>query len=155
MPLDFAGSVTGANQNRLCRDAVSKLHVAIAIADDERAAQVQTVFACGLPQQAWFRLAAFARVFGFVRAIVHRIEARTGGGEFVSHSIVHGLNEELREVAAGDAGLIRDDDDGKITVVEAANGGSGEREDAKTAEVVEVADFVGDGAVAIEEDSGA
>ena len=65
---------------------------------------------------------------------------------------MHGLNEGFGEIAAGNAGLIGDDDDGEIALVEAANGSGGEGKEAKAGDVVEIADFIGDGAVAVEED---
>ena len=155
MPLQFAGAIAGAHQDGLGAHATGKFHIAVAIADHEGAAQIESVFPRGALQQTRFGLSAVAGVLTLVWAIVHRIEACAGGGKFLCHPIVHGLNQGFGKVSASNTRLIGDDDDWQVALIEGTNGRSRKWKDAKAAEMVEVADFIGDGAVAIEEDSGA
>jgi len=62
----------------------------------------------------------------------------------------HGLGEK----SASHAGLIGDDDDWQLRIVQLANGARGEGKHTKLAGIIQVANFFGDGAVAIEKDGG-
>ena len=72
----------------------------------------------------------------------------------LSHDLMHGVHQRFREETASHAGLIGDDDDWQLRIVQLANGARGKGKHTKSAGVIQVADFFGDGAVAIEKDGG-
>ena len=55
------------------------------------------------------------------------------------------------EVAARDARLIGDHEDGEMAVIQLADGRGNGRKHAKTRDMIEIPDFFGDSSVAIEE----
>ena len=129
-----------------------EFNVAITITHHEGPLQIDGVFTGGALQQAWLGLSAVAGVVGGVRAIVDRGEMRACGGELLGHKIVDLVHHGFREHAAAYAGLIGDDDDRQVRVVQPTTGTGREGKQIKLAELIQVADFFGDGAVAIEED---
>ncbi len=86
-----------------------------------------------------------------MRAIVDRVDLRTCLRKLLRHQFVHRVHERFRKVTAADAGLIGDDDDRKARVVEPVNGSRDKGKQTKTADVIQVAHFLDDCAVAIEE----
>ena len=70
------------------------------------------------------------------------------------HDFMDGVHHRFREETASDAGLIGHDDDWQLGIVQLANGARGEGKHTKLAGIIQVADFFGDGAVAIEKHSG-
>jgi len=103
-------------------------------------------------QHAGFWLAAVACVGLFVRTIINRIEMRASLREFPFHTFVDILHQRFREITPGHTGLIGDHDHGHTRLIQAADGLGRKRKHTKTVEMIQVADFFGDGAVAIEED---
>ena len=65
-----------------------------------------------------------------------------------------GVHHGFREKAAADARLIGHDNNRQLGIVQLANGGGGEGKHTKLAGIIQVADFFGDGAVAIEKNGG-
>src|ERR1700716_3984937 len=63
---------------------------------------------------------------------------------------MHRMHHRLRKKPAAYTGLVGDDDHRYAGIVEAANGIGGEGKHTKLADIIQVADFFGDGAVAIE-----
>ncbi len=80
---------------------------------------------------------------------------RAGLGQFPFHPFVDIVQQRFREIAAGHAGLIGDDDHGYTRLIQAADGLGRKRKHTKTVEMIQVADFFGDGAITIKEDGGA
>ena len=150
IPEVFTFAVTGAHQNTAGSGAAGQLDVTVAIADDEGAMQVYGVFAGGPLEHSRLRLAAIAAISRSVRAIVYGVKMGAGGFELLGHEFMDRVHKRFRKVLAADAGLICYHDDGHSGFVQAANGLRDMRQDTKSADVIQVADFFGDGAVAIE-----
>jgi hypothetical protein len=101
-----------------------------------------------------FRLAAIAAIGRSVRAIVNAFDARAGGSKPLGHELVDSVHKRLGKIAASDAGLIGDDDDGQPGFIQAANGSRDKGKHIKSADMIQVTNFFGDGAVPIDEDGG-
>ena len=154
MPGEITETVTRFHENRLCACVEGEFHVAVAIADHERTLQVDAKFPRGAMQHAGARLAAIAGARFIVRTIINRIEVRAGLGQFPFHPLVDIVQQRLRKIAAGHAGLIGDHDHGDTRLIETADGLGRKRKHTKSVEMIQVADFFGDCAVAIEEYGG-
>src|SRR5437899_6971279 len=87
--------------------------------------------------------------------MINRLEVRASLGQFPFHAFVNIVHQRFRKVAASHARLVGDHDDGHSSLVQAANGRGCKRKHTKTVEMIQVADFFGDGAIAIEENGGA
>ena len=87
--------------------------------------------------------------------MINRLEVRASLGQFPFHAFVNIVHQRFRKIAAGHAGLVGDHDDRHSCLIQTADGRGCKRKHTKTVEMIQVADFFGDGAVAIEEDSGA
>lgn len=72
--------------------------------------------------------------------------------EFPFHPFVDFVHQRFRKIAAGHAGLIGNHDDEHPCLVQAANSFWCQGKHTKTVEMIQVTNFFGDGAVAIEED---
>lgn len=153
IPQIFTFAVTGAYQNTASASAAGQLDVAVAIADDEGAMQVYGVFAGGPLEHSGLRLAAIAAIGGSVRAIVYGVKMGAGSFELLGHEFMDRVHKRFRKVLSADAGLICYHDDGHSGFIQAANGSRDLRQDTKSADVIQVADFFGDGAVTIEKNS--
>jgi hypothetical protein len=68
---------------------------------------------------------------------------------------VHRVDHRLREVSAGDPGLVGDENGEEGTAIHEPDGLDGEGEQPEPREMVHVADFLGEGAVAVDEDRAA
>jgi hypothetical protein len=112
------------------------------------------VFASGAFQQSRLGFSARTFVIQSVRAIVDRGEMRSRRRELPGHEFVDGVHHGFREKSASHAGLIGHHDDWQFRIVQLANGARGEGKHTKLAGIIQVADFFGDGAVAIEKDGG-
>src|SRR2546423_9116042 len=88
-----------------------------------------------------------------VRAVVYGVEARSAALKLARQSFVNLADQRLVEVAARDAGLVRDEYGEPARRVERAHGLRGEREDAVARDMVDVADLLRDRPVAVNEDS--
>jgi hypothetical protein len=150
VPKILAFAITCAHQNTARPGVASKLHVGVAVTNNDGAMQVQRVFSSGALQHAGFWLAAIAPVRGCVRAIVYGVEVRSRGFQFLGHQFVDRAYERLRKIAAADAGLIRYYNHGPPCFIQAANCIGDLRQDTKSADMIQVADFFGDGAITIE-----
>jgi translation initiation factor 2 gamma subunit (eIF-2gamma) len=75
---------------------------------------------------------------------------RTGGGELLGHKLVDGLYKRFWKVPAAHAGLVRDNDHGKSRIVQTLDGFRDARQDSKTTNVIQIANFFTYRAVAIE-----
>lgn len=64
------------------------------------------------------------------------------------------MNKRFRKVAAANAGLICHDYHGQTGLVQATNGIRDTRQDTKSAYMIQVADFIANGSVAIEKNRG-
>jgi hypothetical protein len=78
----------------------------------------------------------------------------TGGGKLLSHQFVNSIHERLWKIAAANARLICDDDNGQPGLIEAADGSRDKGKHTKSAGMIQVAHFFGDGAIAVEKDGG-
>jgi hypothetical protein len=153
IPQIFAFAVAGAHQNTASAGAAGQLDVAVAIADNKGAVQVDSVFAGGPLEHSRLRLAAIAAIGRSVRAIVYGVKMGAGSFELLGHEFMDRVHKRFRKVPSADAGLICYHDDGQSGFVQAANGLRDMRQDTKSADVIQVADFFGDCAVAIEKNS--
>ena len=99
--------------------------------------------------------AAGTIIAGNVGAIIQAIDKGSGGGELFHHQSVNFVHQRFGVIAASDSGLVGDDEDRQSAIVEFANCGGREWEHAKAGNVIYVTDFLGDGAVAIEENGAA
>jgi hypothetical protein len=154
MPGKFAFSVARANQYAPSAGAVGEIDVKVTITNQKRTAQVQGMLASRTFEHSEFRLAAIAAVGGSVRAIVNALDTRTAGGKLPGHELVDSAHKRLGKIAAADAGLIRNDDNGQPGFIQAANGIRNKGKHTKSAHMIQVTNFFGDGAVAIDEDGG-
>src|SRR5436309_1180368 len=87
-----------------------------------------------------------------MRAVVNSVEPRAASREFLRELMVYELNQVLFEVAARDARLIRDEDGEPASFVDQLHGLRREGEDAVARGMIDVADLLGDRAVAVDED---
>jgi hypothetical protein len=87
-----------------------------------------------------------------VWTVVDGIEARAAALKLARQTVVDDPHHLLREVAAGDAGLVRDEDGEPARVVQKFDGLGRVGEDAVARRVVDVADLLGDRPVAVDED---
>src|SRR5256714_6585620 len=87
-----------------------------------------------------------------VRAVVYGVEARSAALKLARQSFVNLADQRLVEVAARDAGLVRDEYGEPARRVERAHGLRREGEDAVARDVVDVAYFLRDRPVAVNED---
>jgi hypothetical protein len=133
---------------------VGKLDIGMTITDNERPEQVQGVFPRGALQHSSFRFAAVATVRGNVRAIVYGVKPRSSLLKLPHHDFVDRVHKRLRKMAPANARLIRNHNHRKPRFVQAANRICNSRQDTKSADVIQVANFFRDGPVAIEKDSG-
>jgi len=154
MPLDFAFTVAGPHQDSTRSNAMSQFDIAVAVANNKGTAQIQAVFTGGALKHSRLRLAAGASVVSFMRTIVQRVDMRPLFGKLGCHQIVNGANECVWKISATDAGLIGDHDGRIFRFVQPPDGRGGKGKHTKTADVIQVTDFFGDGSVAIEEDGG-
>jgi len=150
--LAFAVASPHEDTARAC--AASKFDVAVTIADDEGAKQVDGVLPCGAVKHACLWLAAVAAVGRRVRAVVYGVEMCAGGFELLGHEFMNRVHKRFRKIAAADTGLICYDNYGQSGFVQAANSIRYVWQDTKSADVIQVADFFGDGAVAVEKNRG-
>jgi len=117
--------------------------------------QVNNVFAGGLLEHSCLRLAAIAAVRRSVRAIVYGVETGARGFELLGHKFMDRAYQRFRKIAAANTGLICYHNYREPSLVQAAYGIRHAWQDTKSADVIQVADFFGDGAVAIEKYCGA
>lgn len=133
-------------------------YVGAAVADHNGAREVEGVVAGGAEQHAGGGLAVFVvalefadAVLGVVRAVVDGVEGGSFAGELGAHP-GHEVLELLRGVeAAGDAGLVGDDDQAVAEGLGGAAKGEDAVDEADLGREMEVAYFVVDYAVAVEE----
>jgi hypothetical protein len=149
IPKIFALSVTGAHQNTAGARAAGKFDIAVTIAHDERAMQVDGVLAGRSFKHSCLRLTAIACIRRSVRAIVYGVDVGAGGFEMLGHQLVHRTYKRFRKVAPANARLICHDNHGETGLVQTPDGVRDMRQDTKPADVIQVADFFGNGAIAI------
>ncbi len=87
--------------------------------------------------------------------MINRLEVRASLGKFPFHPFVNIVHQRFRKIAAGNAGLVGDHDNRYSGLVQATDGRGCKRKHTKTVEMIQVADFFGDGAITIEENGGA
>ena len=100
------------------------------------------------------RLATIAVVGGTVRAIVNPVHMRAIRLQFALHALIHLLYERFRKIAAGYAGLVGYDNHSQARFVQSADGWTRKRKHTKSVGMIQVTDFLGDGAITVEEDGG-
>jgi len=150
IPEIFAFAVTTAHEDTSRARTTGQLDVAMAIADNEGALQVDGVLLGGALEHAGLWLSAIAAIGGIVRAVVYGVEMGAGGFELPDHEFMDRVYQRFRKIAAADARLICHYNHREPRLIQAANGISNTRQDTKSAHVIQVADFFGYGAVAIE-----
>jgi hypothetical protein len=155
IPEIFAFAVTTAHEDASRARTTGQLDVAMAIADNEGSMQVDGVLLGSALEHARLWLATIAAIGRSVRAVVYGVEMGTGGFELPSHQFMHRVYQRFRKIAAADAGLVCHHNHSEPSLIQAANGISNTRQDTKSADVIHVADFFGNGAVAIEKNCGA
>jgi hypothetical protein len=151
VPSFVAEAVASANEDGFTAGAKRQLHVSVTVANHERARKIEIVLSRGLVEHSGAGLATVAAIGRTVRAIINRVEARTGRLEFALHALVHFAHKRLRKITTSHTGLIGDDDHGQMRFVQATDGRAHKRKHTKSVDVIQVADLVGDGAVAVEE----
>src|ERR1700688_2227386 len=124
------------------------------VSDHERTRQVDAMFCGGLIQHARAGLSARASIARGMRAIIDAVQVCSGVRELLGHQLVDGMHQRFGIVSATDSGLIGNDKDEKATLVKFADGSRRKRKHTKTRNVIKVADFFGNGAVAIEKNGG-
>jgi hypothetical protein len=154
VPEIFAFTITSAHQDTARSRVAGKLDVAVAIADDEGAVQGDGVLAGSALEHACLWLATVATVGRCVRAVVYGVEMGAGRFELLGHEFMDRVYQRFRKIAAANAGLICHNNHRKPSLIQAANRIGDMRQDTKSADVIQVADFFGDGAVAIEKNGG-
>ncbi|MDQ1409099.1 MAG: hypothetical protein QOJ41_834 [Acidobacteriaceae bacterium] len=154
MPENFTLAIAGAHHDTASADAVRQLRVAMAVADNERARQVDAVFRGGLIQHAGARFSARASVARDVGTIIDAIQVRPGFSQLLGHQIVDGVHQRFGVVSTSDSGLVGDHKDKNAALVQFADGSRRKRKHTKTRNVIQVADFVGNGAVTIKKNGG-
>ena len=155
VPKKFTFAVARAYQNTAGSGAMGKFDVTVTIPDDEGAVQIDGMLAGRTFQHSGLRLTALAGIDGGVRAIVYGVEMRPGSFELLGHEFMNGVNERFRKVAAANARLICHDNHRQTGLVQATDGIRDTRQDTKSADMIQVADFFANGAVAIEKNRGA
>ena len=148
-------AIAGADEYALRTFVVSEFDIAVTIAYDEGAVQIDGVFARGAIKHSRLRLAAIAGFGIAVGTVVDRSEMRACCAELLGHKFVDGEHGGLRKITATNTRLIGDDDHRQVGIVQAANRGGRGRKHTKMAEIIQVSDFFGDGAVAVEKNGGA
>jgi hypothetical protein len=133
---------------------VGEFDVKVTIANHKGTAQVQGMLASRAFEHSELRLSAIAAIGRSVRAIINACDMRIGGSKLLGHELVDSVHKRLGKMAVADAGLIRDDDNGQPSFVEAANGSPDKGKHTKSVHMIQVTNFFGDGAVAIDEDGG-
>ena len=106
------------HQDRLAAGAVTGLHVVEDVSDHPGAGEVDVSSGSDLEQHPWLWFAAGAGD-GQVRygavdmmwAVGDRAQLDAPDAEHLPQLVMHALQIVLREVAAGDPGLVRDDDE--------------------------------------------
>src|SRR5258708_39992433 len=88
VPGKIAEAVASFHENSFCTCVEGEFHVAVAIADNERALQVEAKSPRRAMQHAWIRLAAVAVVRLIVRATINRSGRRAAWREIPFHLIV-------------------------------------------------------------------
>jgi hypothetical protein len=155
IPEIFAFAVTTAHEDTSRARTTGQLDVAMAIADNEGSMQVDGVLLGSALEHARLWLAAIAAIGRSVRAVVYGVEMGPGGFELLGHEFMDRVYQRFRKIAAADARLVCHHNHSEPSPIQAANGISNTRQDTKSADVIQVADFFGNGAVAIEKNRGA
>ncbi len=106
----------------------------------------------GRLQHAGLRLAARARIVFFMRTIVQCVDMRITFGQLHCHQFVNSGDQRFRKVPVGDPGLIGDHNDRQLRSIELPDCLRSKWKHTKTAYIVQVANFFGDGSVAVKED---
>ncbi len=109
---------------------------------------------CAL-QHAGFWLAAATVFGGSVRTIIDCVDLHARLGKLLRHQFVHSVHKRFRKVTAANTGLVGDDNDRQARLVQPADGTRDKGKHTKTAGVIQVAHFLGDGPVAIQKNGGA
>ena len=105
-------------------------------------------------QHAGAGFSARASIGGGVRAIIDAVKVRSGFSQLLGHQIVDRVHQRFWVVSTGDSGLIGDDEDEKAALIKFTDGRRRKGKHIKTRNVIQVADFFGDGAIAIEKNGG-
>jgi len=160
--LPLAAAVAREHEHAGGADGVSDGDVGDLVADHDRGAEVQVEVGRRAVEEPGARLPALAvgavrqgALARMVGADVEAVQPRAPGGELALELRVDGVQHLLVEVALGDPGLVGGHHRGDGGLVEPANGGGGAREEADPAHVVDVADLLGEAAVAVDEHGGA
>src|SRR3990170_4362126 len=129
------------------------------VAHDPRAREIQPEVGRGAPQEARLGLPAVADdavrrrpLGGVMDADVEAVQVGALGLQLAHEGFVHGLEDLLAEVAARHAALVRHHHGPEPRTVEAADGFSAPRKEAKAPGVIDVPHFLGQGSVAVDED---
>ena len=155
MPGKLTFTVTCADEHASRTGVSREFHVAVTISNYEGALQIERVLRRRAVQHAGSWLAAGTVICGDVRTIIDRVDIRAPFGKLFRHKLVHGVHERFRKVTAPDARLIGDHNDRQARFVEPVNGGRDKGKHTKTAGMIQVAHFLGDGPVAIQKNGGA
>src|SRR5262249_40152000 len=130
-PAFFVGAITGPHQDSSTSDIARERHVEPPIADGKRSDRVDVQITRGAIDQPSTRFAAVARdgVSGdlsvtMMGTIVIRVEMGPSSREQVADVAMDLVDDGFGEKAAGDARLIRDQDDRNVRVIQGTNGGN-------------------------------
>jgi hypothetical protein len=126
----------------------------MAVTNHERARQIDAMFRGRLIQHARPRLPARASVVGGMGAIIDAVKMRSCFRQLLGHQVVDGLHQRFRVVSTGNSGLVSDHKDEKATLVQFADSSRRKWKHTKARNVIQVADFVGNSAIAVEKNGG-
>jgi hypothetical protein len=140
---------------------VGRRDVRTAVADEDRAGEVEREIAGGAEQHAGaglavgvFALVVADAVFGVVGAEVDGVERDLLHEELGAHPVHEGVEVGLRVETARDAGLVGDDDQFVAQALSGATEGEDAGDPTDIRGVMEITDFMVNDAVAVEEESG-
>ena len=85
-----------------------------------------------------------------MRAKVDRVDPRPAGRKLRDHFLVDFVHQRFRKNISRDAGLVRDDDHRNFRLIQLADRFGRIRKDLKAVDVIDVAHFLADRAVAVQ-----
>ncbi len=160
-----ASGVAGLDQDGTQASIGGGLEVGGGISDEPALGKIEVKFAGGPFDEAGLRLAAIAIDFevfdfagvaavGMVRTGVDRVDVRAFAAQFHLQTIVDAGEFFKRALAAGDDGLVGDDDDAELGLAQEMDGPGRTGNQVEIFGAADVGDFFVERAVAVEEDGG-
>lgn len=150
----LAFAVTSAHKNTARARALGKLDIGIAITDDKRLPQLNRMVLRSLLEHADFRFAALTAICGTMRAIIYAVEPGAFRSEQLGQEIVNRVDKGLGKISTANSRLVGYHEDRESGIIQATDTFCCTRQQSEAADVIQVADFLSDGAIAVEEHPG-